>query len=463
MRPRRRAHHACALVSTFVATLSAATHVPAQQRPGDRTADGQPLTLEEAARRALASHPSVAVSEAGRRRASANAAGARSGLFPSLSVDANATRFEQPMIVAPLHGLDLQSPPLFGRTLVQGNLALGYLLFDGGARGARIEQSRALIDVADARIDATRQDLLARVANAYLAVATQRDVLDANRARVEALESEGARAARLVESGRAARLVALRAEAALSRAVADAAAALARLRSDEAALWRLIGTGADSLSAWRLEPLGPMGSSSVPERGVALEAAKRASGAVVTAKARLMAAEAGKGVARAAFLPTVRLAGRYNGFGSAAGDFVAEWQTGVQVSYPIFTGGARASELGRAEADVDEARASVAIAELQVEDGVERALAALADADARVDALVAAEAQYVEVVGVERLAIEAGAGVQTDYLGAESQLLETRATLAQARAARIGARIELARLTGELSLDALSNIVEAGS
>jgi outer membrane protein TolC len=441
--------------------LSQASQVRAQEPV--RATDGPVLTLEEAARRALATHPSVRASEAGRGRASAGVAGARSGLLPTLGIDANATRFEQPMIVAPLHGLDLQSPPLFDRTLLQGNLSLGYLLFDGGARGARIEQSRALVGVADARIDATRQDLLARVANGYLDVVTQREVLDANRARVAALESEGRRAGRLVESGREARLVGLRAEAALSRARADAAAAVAQLRSDEAGLSRLIGAASDSLSMWRLEPMRPMGRPAVPERAAALAAAKQASSAVVTARARLAAAAAGRGVARAAFLPSVRLAGRYNGFGSAGGDFVAEWQTGVQVSYPIFTGGARGSELDRAEADIDEARANVAVAELQVEDGVDRALTALAEADARVEALVAAEAQYVEVVGVERLAIEAGAGVQTDYLSAESQLLETRATLAEARAGRIGARIELARLTGGLSLDALSNIVEAGS
>lgn len=461
MTRRWRARFACAFLVPQALMAATASGVFGQD-PAD-VRNGPMLTLQEAARRAFATHPSLALSAAGRDRAAAGVAAARSSLFPSLALDANATRFEQPMIVAPLHGLDLQSPPLFDRTLMQGNLSLGYLLFDGGARGARIDRSRALVDVADAGVDAAEQELLARVAKAYLAVATQRDVLAANSSRVSALESERARAARLVESGREARLVVLRAEAALSRARADEAAAVAGLRRDEADLSRLMGTTADSLDAWRLQPLRLRPESSVPDRAESLEHAKRASAAVVAARARQAAAEAGKGVARAAFLPTVRLAGRYNGFGSAEGDVVAEWQTGVQVSYPIFTGGARASELNRAEADIDVARAAVAVTELQVEDGVDRALTALAEAAARVDALVAAEAQYVEVVGVERLAIQAGAGVQTDYLGAEAQLLETRATLAQARAGQVGARIELARLTGGLTVTVLSNIVEAGS
>jgi outer membrane protein TolC len=50
------------------------------------------------------------------------------------------------------------------------------------------------------------------------------------------------------------------------------------------------------------------------------------------------------------------------------------------------------------------------------------------------------------------LALETGAGVQTDFIRAEAELLQVRAGLARARHGEILARIRLALATGELTL-----------
>ena len=63
-----------------------------------------------------------------------------------------------------------------------------------------------------------------------------------------------------------------------------------------------------------------------------------------------------------------------------------------------------------------------------------------------------AVAQSEEVARIEALALEAGAGVQTDFLRAQAELFQARASLSQARHGEIMARIELARVRGELSL-----------
>jgi len=84
---------------------------------------------------------------------------------------------------------------------------------------------------------------------------------------------------------------------------------------------------------------------------------------------------------------------------------------------------------------------------------VDRSLAALREAHARVAALQTAVDQSAEVARIERLSLEVGAGTQTDYLTAEANLLSTRAGLIEARHAEISARVDLARITGELSRD----------
>jgi outer membrane protein TolC len=102
--------------------------------------------------------------------------------------------------------------------------------------------------------------------------------------------------------------------------------------------------------------------------------------------------------------------------------------------------------------EADAARAELEAVLREVEDGVDAALAWYRTAVARVAALEAAEAQSAEIARIEALALEAGAGVQTDYLRAEADLLTTRAALAEARHGAVEARVRLARVTGGLAL-----------
>ena len=90
-------------------------------------------------------------------------------------------------------------------------------------------------------------------------------------------------------------------------------------------------------------------------------------------------------------------------------------------------------------------------AEFALEQSVDRALGTLRQAHARVAALATAAAQFDEVVRIRRLSLQTGSGTQTDYLDAETDLLRARASLVEARHAEIAARVELARVAGELT------------
>jgi outer membrane protein TolC len=65
-----------------------------------------------------------------------------------------------------------------------------------------------------------------------------------------------------------------------------------------------------------------------------------------------------------------------------------------------------------------------------------------------------------EVSRIERLALEAGEGTQTDFLRAEADLRRARAELVQAEYGQVLAIIELARATGDLSPAWLQRILE---
>jgi len=422
--------------------------------------DSTVFPLLEAVRRALATHPSVAITEAEMEGAAAQVAEARSALLPRLAVDVGGTRHEEPMIVAPLHGFDPQRPPRFDPMLLQGRLTAGWMLFDGGARRARIDRARANEGSASAGDEAARSALVERVVRAYLRVRGGRELAGAHRAQVGSLEAERQRAERMLAAGRVARVNVLRAEAALSRARASESAAAAALREAESELARLTGVEAGALAERRIEAAAPAAGLSEPDRTVLVERAAAASPVVERSRRRQRSAEAGHREAAAAFWPTLSLAAGYNAFASVTDAAVTEWQAALQMAWPLFTGGSRKAASDRTAADVVMATEAVRLATLEVAAEVDRAVTSLEEAAARVVSLEAAAAQFEEVVQVETLALQAGAGVQSDYLRAVSDLLETRAALTEARSAVVGAHVSLARLTGELGVGWLERMVE---
>lgn len=428
--------------------------------PGRTRQDSMHVPLTVVVQRTLTSYPSSAAARAERARAEAAVSEARSARFPRLALDAGGTRFQEPMIVAPLHGFDPQRPPGFDDLLVQARASASYTLFDGGVRGARVARSGAGVDAAVASELGTRSSLIERAVIAYLEVASAREIIAAHGARILALESERARARRLFEAGSVPRLALLRADAALSRAQADRAGAVAALRQAEAGLARLVGVAADTIATARLDVVRVMPGTGVPDRGEALERAIHGSAAVERARAQLAAADAGLSEARAALLPVLSINAGYNAFGSAAGDYVMEWQTALQLTYPVFTGGGRRAGIRRADAEAALAGASLRLAELAAESEVDEALTRLAASRAQVDALTVAVGQFEAVVEVETLSLEAGAGVQSDYLGAVSELLDARAALTRARASEVAARLSFARVVGELTEDWLIRNLE---
>ena len=113
----------------------------------------------------------------------------------------------------------------------------------------------------------------------------------------------------------------------------------------------------------------------------------------------------------------------------------------------------------RARAQAQRRRAGEAfrLVETEIAQELDRSLLAIEEAKARVASLDAAIESGEEVSRIERLQLEVGTGVQTDYLRAESELLLTRANWIEARYAEIRARVELARVTGELDREWLAS------
>jgi outer membrane protein TolC len=441
-----------------VTLVGAVSTVAAQPRP----VEGPRVSLVDAVRLALETFPSVGASQAAGDEARAVSGEAEASRLPTVTLDASLTQNQEPAPVTPIHGFTPGLTPQFDETLIQAGVSLHYRLFDGGVRSGRIRQARAQVGVADAELDATRQALAARVVSTYLDVLGRREVLDAHDHRLAALRSESSRVRQRFDAGRAARVESLRIDAALAGAEADRVRAAEALGRAERDLARLIGQPASAVEGSALEAVVlSEAATAIPLREQVEAAALRSSAVIREANGRLGAAEAAAAAARGAAWPELRLAGSYVDRGSRLGDYAAEWLAGLQLSYTLFNGGARGQAIARAEAARRGTEDLARLAALQVEQEVDHALSAVREARARVDSLEPAIARFRELARIERLLLDAGSGTQTDFLNAEADLLTAQANLVEARHAEIAARVELARVAGELNLDWLADAVGA--
>jgi outer membrane protein TolC len=430
-----------ALGPAFIARAAVALVVAAALLP--RLTAGQALTLAGAADAALATHPSVLAAGARVDGADAARRAARATFLPSVVGTSGLTRYAEPMVVAPLHGFDPMHPPDFDRTLLQSQLGMEWTLLDFGARRAQVRGAEAVEEGLGLRRDATVQELLEAVAGAYTGVLAARDMREAAHRQTEALASELDRAQQRFREGTAARVEVLRAEAALLDARAQLATAEARSGLAERTLARLMGIDPTMVAGRELAdvaPGGAAGEGAAATTDPRVEAARRS---VHAARARLTQERAGR-------LPTLKGSVGLLNFGSGAGDYVTEWQAGLRVSWPLFTGGARSAAIARAEADLRVAEEELRQAELGVAASLDGADAALAEATARARALQASVAQWEEVARIETLSLETGAGVQQDFLRAEAALFQARAGYARARYDEILALVGRARAQGIL-------------
>lgn len=417
------------------------------------------LDLPTAARVALEAAPSVRAARSVVADAAGELKAARSAWYPAVGLDGSVFRHSDPMIVFPLHELSQTSLPVFDRTLWQGSLGLGYTLFEGGSRRQRVGQAEAVSGMAGDQLAGSEQQALAAVTGGFVEVLVARAVLEARDQQLGALAGEADRVARFLAEGRAARVEQLRVEAALAEARAERTSAVARLDVAELALARLLGVDPAQTRAERLVPVR-LRAVPVPGRDSLAAMLRETNPSLRVAAGRITASQAARRVAAGSWFPSLRLEGRVITYAGSDYAPVTEWQTGLRLSYPLFTGGARSAQVERADARLAEAEARYREIELAALGRLDRSLASLREASERVAALRAAAAQRTEVVRVERLSLEQGAATQNDYLRAEADLAASRAGLAQAAGSELLARIELALVMGDLTLDSLPTLVE---
>ncbi|BFI95861.1 MAG: efflux transporter outer membrane subunit [Rhodanobacter sp.] len=390
-----------------------------------------------------ADSPSLALALARYQRASAFESEARAGLFPQLDVAGGANRNRQ-SDHRPLRGSN--QPNEYDADDAQFGADYEFDLW--GRIRNEVAAGHAQAQAAEADLASAKLSLEARLADEYFQLRgydIQTQILARS---LKAYQQGLALTRNRMQGGIASGLSVARAENQLADANAQVEEVAAQRSLTEHAIATLIGVPASNfiLPASPHKVRAPTIPTSVPstllQRRPDIAAAER----------RTFAANAGIGVARAAFFPDIGITGMYGWQNTDNGNLFSfgnrTWALGPFVSLPLFDGGLRRARERQAKAAFDEAAAQYRLTVLDAFEQVEDNLALFnrLTREAHDEDAAASSALAAQRIATNRYA--EGIINYLDVVTAQTAYLNAERAAEQVRTRRLQASVALVRALG---------------
>ncbi len=417
-----------------------------QARPGAQAIEQ--VTFEEAVRRAVTSHPTVQRAAAGILRAESILQQVRGRSLPSIEASFGAN------VIDPVTRFSGSSINPRTQTVTTAGLSVPLLT---PVRWAERHQAEDDVLVSLRAVEDARRAVAIAAGEAYLAVITQRRVLELNARARDNARAHFEFANQRFEGGIGSQLNALRAQQELSGDEARVENARLAMRRTQEALGVLIA--ADSPVDAAAEPVFevPPETGSVagvlPASGAGFEAAGNGD---VTRRPdiqlfaqRQLAAERRAGDAWKEYLPSVTALFSPTVL-APTGLFAnaRSWRASVLFSVPLFDAGQRRGQAREREALVDIVRAERLNAERQARSEIRTARGAVAATERAFEHARAAAAWAEEVVRITDVAFREGATTNIEVIDAQRGARDAETAAAIAEDAVRRAKLELLVATG---------------
>ena len=324
------------------------------------------------------------------------------------------------------------------------------------------EQAKTQLEQADAALAQAGQDLITRVAQAYLDVLLAQDNVALAGAQKTAIAEQLAQAKISFEVGTATITDTHEAQARYDLSVSQEIAARSDLEIKTRALDQLIGRAAPALA-----PLSPALKLLSPEPAAMdkwVEEARSNNHQVRAAQAGATLANQEVARNRGAHYPTLDAFATWSENRSGAGAFggggtdINNKIIGLQLAVPIYQGGLVNSRVREALANEDKARQDLENARRTAELNARQTYLGVTSGIAQVKALEAALTSSQSALDSTRLGREVGVRTQVDVLNAQQQLFSARRDLAQAKYNYILATLRLKAAVGRLAEEDLSAV-----
>jgi outer membrane protein len=301
-----------------------------------------------------------------------------------------------------------------------------------------LTQAKLTVKQGEAQLAQARLDLFVRVAQAYFDVLASQDALTALRENKKAISEQLAQAKREFEVGTKTIVDTHEAKARYDQIDAQEQVARADLAIKQNALRAIIGHDPGELQPLR----DPVQLTPPQPNDVETWArdAETANYTVLAARAASEIAHNGVKTARDAYLPQVNITGSTQYQRSDNGGIYLPYNNnvtsstlGIQLTVPVFTGGATQSKVRQAHALEDKAEQDLELARRTAGQSARVAYSGVDYGLAQVQALESAEISARTQVESTHLGYKVGVRINLDVLNANTQLFNTQRDLKKAR------------------------------
>jgi outer membrane protein len=338
----------------------------------------------------------------------------------------------------------------FGSTGESVSVGLSYRqnLFDNYRTASAVEVARSVVEVQIYALRNAEQNVLLSVANAYVSVVRDTQLVQLRQENVAFFEAQVSSAEERLRIGEGTKIDVSQAEARLAQAVASYRAAIASLQASQASYQRWVGHPPKNLTLnFNFNGLLPSSSDA------ASSLAETNHPAILTARAAIRAAQAGTDAANAEFGPSLDLIGSLCGLNCFGGGETIGVTGSVRLtlSVPIYAGGALGANVRKANIQQIQSEVDALSTRDQVRESVVTAWATLQQAMAQITSAqsgVTAGQTVLEGLIQER---DVGQRTTLDVLNAQAEVTSAREGLIQATSTRYIAAFSLIAATGRLS------------
>ncbi len=383
----------------------------------------------------------------------AKAEQAKAGVLPSVGLSAGASRTNTDSDFDPID-----------KTTGSHNvtLAASQPLYRPANRIA-LEQAGKSLEVAQAQLDSAEQDLIVRTSQAYFDVLAAQDSVTFVQAQKKAVAEQLAAAKRNFEVGTSTITDTREAQARFDLVVAQEIAAENDLRVKKLALDQLVGK--PGTSPWKLAPAANLPAVEPMDVTQWVQRAESGHPSVRQAQAGLDTAQLETQKAEAGHLPTLDAVAQYqvarnpNNAATPPEYLRNHYATvGLQFNMPLFAGFAIQNRVKETLALEDKARTDLEAAKRGSAQATRAAFFGVVSGQGQVKALEAAEASSQSALDANQLGYQVGVRINIDVLNAQSQLYQTKASLAKARYDVLVGGLRLKQASGVLKAEDLQPI-----
>lgn len=351
--------------SVLAFALAVSTALPGYAEPA--------ASVDALVQRALQQVPALASAQASARAQRAREGAAGAGYYPQVGLAANYSRL-QGVYPAPINGAPIDTGA--------ANVTLRQELFNFGLTDAQVAAARAGAEASEAAARATAVQVAYNVRQAYLQWAQARALEAQTTIQVKNAETLRARAESFFKHGARPRIDVTRADVVLAQTKAALVDARNQVELARRSLETAVGGGAIAGT-----PTFPAEPALVRQPLADLEAlARQGHPTLASAGALVRGAQANVQLAHRLGMPDLS-ANALGGMRAQSLNAAPDWQAGVNLAMPLYTGGQLQHQQRAAEEAVTAAQADLQDRDQQLMLGVDRAYLAISGAREKLAAL----------------------------------------------------------------------------